>query len=282
MGEIKLICDSSCDLSIEYAKAHGIIIKPLQINIGIDKTFHDGVDITVDDLYKYVKEYNVLPKTSALSPKDYMDMFKKYTNEGYDVIYTGIGSGFSSSYQTGFLVSQEFNNVEIVDSQNLSTGIALVLFKALKWIKEGYNVHEVAQKMREIVPLVRSQFAIDTLDYLHKGGRCSAMIKLVGTFLKIKPVIQVRNNVMEVGAKPRGKVIVGIDKMLEMLEADKDNVDKELIFITHSKAYEYVTYTKEKIEKIIPNAKVIVTEAGAIVSTHCGPNTLGIFYLLEK
>lgn len=284
MRKIQIICDSSCDLSQEEAKQLGIVIQPLAVSFDATKSYRDGVDIDVDTLFAKVDELGKTPKTSAMNTREYYKLFEEYLAKDCDIIYTGIASGISSSYYTGCMVAKDLapNNIEVVDSQNLSTGIALIIFKALKWIEEGKDVHEVARLMREQAPLIRSQFAIDTMDFLHKGGRCSGMVKLIGTFLKIKPVILVRDNQMIVGAKPRGKVIVGIDKMLEMLEEDKDNVDTDLITITHSKADQYVSYTKERIEQIIPGVRVMVTNAGAIVSSHCGPGTLGIFYSLKK
>jgi DegV family protein with EDD domain len=284
MRKIKLICDSSCDLDFEYAKELGIDIEPLRISFNTDKSYKDMVDINVEMLYEKVKQYNKTPKTAAMTPNEYYNLFKNYLAQGYDIIYTGIGSGFSSSYNTGYLTSLDIDpeRIEVVDSKNLSTGIALILFKALEWIEEGLDVHEVASRMRKQANLIRSQFAIDTMEFLHKGGRCSGMVKLLGTVLKIKPIIGVRDNEMVVIGKPRGKINVAIDMMLKMAEDEKDNVDQDIITITHSKADSYVLYTKEKLENMFPNAKILVTNAGCIVSSHCGPNTLGIFYSLKE
>ena len=284
MNKIKIICDSSCDLDFNYAKSIGIDIEPLMITFDTEHTYRDGVDIDVDQLYKNVELFKTTPKTSAKTPKEYFMLFEKYVAEGYDIIYTGIGGGFSSSYSTGTMIAKQVEgNIEVVDSMNLSTGIALILFKALKWIEEGNDVHQVANKMRIEATKIRSQFAIDTLDYLYKGGRCSGMAKIFGTILKIKPVILVRDNQMVVGAKVRGKLNFAIDEMIKLLKEDQEKfgVDPEMITITHSKAPEYVEYAKEKILEIIPNANIMVTNAGCIVSSHCGPNTLGIFYSLK-
>ena len=284
MSKIILICDSSCDLSIQKANELGIVIQPLSISFDLTKSYKDQIEIDVDTLFEKVKEVGKTPKTAAMLPGEYYSMFEKYIAKGYDIIYTGIGSGFSSSYSTGCFVAEDVSeeHIEVVDSKNLSSGIALILFKALDWIKEGKNVHEVAKLMREEANNVRSQFAIDTMEYLHKGGRCSGMVNLIGTILKIHPVIQVRNNEMIVAHKARGKLNVAIDAMLEDLAAEKDKVCNDIITITHSKADEYVEYTKNRIEELIPGVKVIVTEAGCIVSSHCGPGTLGIFYRVKE
>ena len=284
MRKIQIICDSSCDISIQDAEKLGIVIQPLSISFDLSKSYRDQIDIDVDTLYQKVAEVGKTPKTAAMLPGQYFEIFEKYLAKGYDIIYTGIGSGFSSSYSTACFVAEEVSedHIEIVDSKNLSTGIALILYKALDWIKEGKDVHEVAELMRQEANQVRSQFAIDTMEYLHKGGRCGGMANLIGTILKIHPIIQVRDNQMVVAHKPRGKLNVAIDMMIEDLAAEKDNVCHDIITITHSKADEYVAYTKQKIEELIPDAKVIVTNAGCIVSSHCGPGTLGFFYRVKK
>jgi DegV family protein with EDD domain len=210
-------------------------------------------------------------------------LFEKYIDEGYDIIYTGIGSSMSKSYENAVLMSNEFpeGRIEVVDSKNLSTGIGLVVLKACKWRKEGKNVHEIAELMRETIPHVRSQFVIDTMEYLHKGGRCSGMVRLVGTILKIKPIIEVREGKMEVGAKPRGKIEFGLDKLAEMLAADADNVDLDNVFITHSEADKSCEYLTEKVKEIVPEANVLSSRAGCVISTHCGPGTIGVLYILK-
>ena len=171
--------------------------------------------------------------------------------------------------------------IEVVDSKNLSTGIGLVVMKACQWRNEGKNVHEIAELMRETIPYVRSQFIVDTMEYLHKGGRCSSVAKLFGTILKIKPLIVVREGKMSVGGKPRGKIEACMDKMVEMLEEDRENVDLDAVFITHSEADDYCEYLVQRVKETVPNANVLTSRAGCVISTHCGQGTIGVLYILK-
>jgi DegV family protein with EDD domain len=181
------------------------------------------------------------------------------------------------------MMSKEFEEgrIEVVDSLNLSTGIGLVVMKACKWRDEGKNVHEIAELMRETIPYVRSQFVVDTMEYLHKGGRCSSVAKLFGTILKIKPLIVVREGKMSVGGKPRGKIEACLDKLVEMVVEDKDNIDLDTVFVTHSEAYSSCEYLTAKVQEVLPEANILESRAGCIISTHCGPGTIGVLYILK-
>lgn len=280
MNKIQIIVDSTVDMPWEFLKEKNVVVSPLSLNFGGIEEYEDGKTMTVDGLYKKVEETGKLPKTRAKTPGEYEKLFMQYIDQGYDVIYTGIGGKFSSSFQTGTNVAMSLEKgvVEVVDSENLSSGIGLIIMKAIKWRDEGLDVHEVAKRMREFAKLVKSQFAVETMEYLYKGGRCSSVAKIFGTVLKIKPVIAVRDGAMTVLHKPRGKMIVALDKLLEMLQEDGDNVDPDMIFITHSKADESAKYLVPKVKAMHPEANVMETVAGCIVSCHCGPGTIGILW----
>ena len=224
-----------------------------------------------------------LPKTAAITLGEIYNIFEKYINLGYDIIYTGISSFMSKSYENAVMMSKEFEEgrIEVVDSQNLSTGIGLVVMKACQWRNEGKNVHEIADLMRETIPYVRSQFVVDTMEYLHKGGRCSSVAKLFGTILKIKPLIVVREGKMSVGGKPRGKIEACLDKLVEMVVEDKDNIDLNTVFVTHSEADSSCQYLTAKVQEVLPEANILNSRAGCIISTHCGPGTIGVLYILK-
>ncbi len=282
MNKVVIIVDSTCDLPKELIEKNEIVIVPLTVNFP-DETFYDGVDITTPKLYKLVEEKKVLPKTAAITLGEIYSVFEKYINLGYDIIYTGIASSMSKSYENAVMMSKEFEEgrIEVIDSGNLSTGIGLVVLKACRWRDEGKDVHEIASLMRETIPYVRSQFIVDTMEYLHKGGRCSGIAKLFGTILKIKPLIVVRDGKMSVGGKPRGKIEACLEKMVEMLEADKENVDLETVFVTHSEADDYCEYLTKRVKEVVPNANVLTSRAGCVISTHCGQGTIGVLYILK-
>lgn len=282
MNKVVIIVDSTCDLPKEVVEEKGIVIVPLTVNFP-DATYYDGVDITTDKLYELVAEKNTLPKTAAITLGEIYNVFEKYINLGYDIIYTGISSHMSKSYENAVMMSKEFEEgrIEVVDSGNLSTGIGLLVLKACKWRDEGKNVHEIADLMRETVPYVRSQFIVDTMEYLHKGGRCSGIAKLFGTILKIKPLIGVREGKMSVIGKPRGKNEVCFEKMLELLEEDKNNIELDAVFITHSEADDYCEYLVKRVKEIVPDANLLTSRAGCVISTHCGQGTIGVLYILK-
>lgn len=282
MNKVVIIVDSTCDLPKDLVEKNDVVIVPLTVNFP-NETYYDGVDITTPELYQKVAEKGVLPKTAAVTLGEIYNIFEKWINLGYDIIYTGISSFMSKSHENAVMMSKEFEEgrIEVVDSQNLSTGISLLILKACKWRDEGKDVHEIARLMREAVPYVRSQFIVDTMEYLHKGGRCSSVAKLFGTILKIKPLIAVREGKMSVAGKPRGKIEACIDKLVEMLVEDKENIDLDTVFITHSEADDSCAYLTEKVKEVLPEANVLESRAGCIISTHCGQGTIGVLYILK-
>lgn len=280
---IKIITDCTSDLLPEIYSSKDIEVIPLYITIG-GKTYQDGVDISTEELYQKVQECGELPKSSAVNPSTFVGHFKKYTDQGHDVLFMGIGAKFSVTYQTALLASNEFpkGRVRIVDSANLSSGIGLLLLKAAKFRDAGDDLETVAQKIEALAPLVRTQFAINTLEYLHKGGRCSGTARIFGTLLKIKPIIRVLDGGMVVAKKPHGKFSVALEVMLDYLRKDKDNVDPDYIMVTHSLAPDDAIYLKEQVSQIVKVDTILETFASGVISTHCGPRTIGILYMLKK
>lgn len=280
---VKIITDSTNDLSKELIDKLGIVVVPLAVNFS-DEAYLDGVNITVEDLYKKVSEKNELPKTSAISVAELIELFEKYVNEGHEIIYMGISKQMSSSYNNACLAAQEVaeDKIFVVDSMNLSTGIGLLLLKACKYRDNGDDAKTISEKLNRDNKLVLSQFAIEKMDYLHKGGRCSSVAKLFGTLLKIKPIIAVRDGKMHVQKKPIGKMQRALDEMIKQILADKDKLDTEHIFITHSLAFDYCDYIYQKLKPELPGVDIITTVAGCVISSHCGKGTIGILYMVKE
>jgi len=284
MNKIKIVTDCTSDLSNEMYEQHNIHVMSLYVSIG-EENYRDKIDITPEIMFQKVDELNVMPKTSALIPNDFQKVFKEYIDKGYDVLYIGLGSGFSSTYQNAVLASQEFpkGRVRTVDSGNLSSGIGLLLLKALKFKDQGNSLEEIANKLEKIVPKVRSMFSINTLEYLHKGGRCSGTQRFFGSVLKIKPIIRVVDGKMIVGKKPRGKYNVALDAQLEYVMHDIDNIDPDNLFITHCMAKdEDIEYLKARIKQSLNVDNIHVTTASSVIATHCGPRTIGVLYILKE
>lgn len=283
MNKIKIITEYTADLSPEIYEQLDIDPIPLYLTIA-GKTYKDHIDITSRELYHLVDEYKELPRTSAANPNVFYTRFNKWLELGYQVLYLGIGSGFSATYQTARLVASEYapDQVRVIDSKNLSSGIGLLVLKAARYRDQGDDLETIARKVERLVPLVRTQFAVNTLNYLHKGGRCSGTARIIGTLLKIKPIIRVVDGQMMVAKKPRGKFQAALQVLLNYLENDKDNLDPEFIMITHSEADEDAVYLREKIAEMIQVENILETKASAVISAHCGPRTIGILYILKE
>jgi DegV family protein with EDD domain len=277
MRKVNIITDSSNDLSKIQLIENEIVVLPFYVNFG-EKSFRDGIDIDVETLYKLVNEHHALPKTSAVSPAQFNEEFAKYSKDE-DVIYIGLGSGFSATCNNAFLASQEYDNVYVIDSQNLSTGIGVQLIMAAKYRNEGLDAKAIVEKVKVIQPLIKTQFAINTLEYLHMGGRCSSTSKFFGTLLNIKPIIRVIDGKMEATKQPIG-FTKALKALLSYLDGDLPNVNQDIIFITHSLAEEDAQYLRKKlIKRGFAEENIIETRAGGTISTHCGPRTIGIIYL---
>ncbi len=276
--KIKIISDSTCDLSPELLEAYDITLTPLMVTIG-DKTGKDGLEITPDEIYDFVSVNGVLPKTSAVNVADYTAVYKEWTEKGYEIVQFCIGSGFSSTYQNACLAAKEFPNVHVVDTKNLSTGQGYLTLYAAKMAKDGASLEEILQKSEELTSKMETSFILDQLEYLHKGGRCSGVVALGANLLKLKPCIEVKDNGMVVGKKYRGDIQkAAVHYIADRLEGRED-IDKSLIFITHTKcSREYVESVRAQIEAMHIFDEILETEAGCTVTTHCGPSTLGVLF----
>ncbi len=283
MNKVKIITDSTNDLTKEIIEKLDILVLPLYVTFGED-SYLDGIDITVNELYPEVEKRGYLPKTAALSIPLLIETFEKYINEGYDIIYAGIGKELSRTYQNAIMAAEEVNQdrIFIVDSMNLSTGTSLLLLKACKDRDNGLSASEIAENMKKNAKLVLSQFAIETMEYLHKGGRCGGVAMIVGSALSIKPIIAVRDGKLSVIKKPMGKMKRALDVMIQQIVADKDRLDTDHIIITHSLAYESCDYIKTKLEAEFPGVDIICTVAGCVISSHCGKGTIGILYMVKE
>lgn len=280
MPSIQIVADSTCDLTPDMIRDHNIRIIPLHVVFG-DRTYRDGADMTTAELYEKVEKEGDLPKTAAPSPADFVLSFENIVREDKRIVYISISSELSSTYQNAVIASREFpeGTIEVVDSRNLSTGIGVTVMKAVDYVKAGMDdLSELANRLREDTALVESEFVIDTLDYLHKGGRCSGTQLVIGSLLRIHPVIKVVDGSMIVAEKLRGKMDKVVQSLLDRALSHRDTIDTKRIFITHSLAADNAAWVKGELEKQFPGSEVIVTNAGCVISSHCGPGTVGILF----
>lgn len=283
---IRIITDSTCDLSKELIEKHNIRVIPLHVSFpGDDTEYLDGVNINSEQLYDLAKKLNVLPKTGAVNVVEFIKVFEEELAKGNEIFYVGIGSGLSSTYNNACIAREQFPDSKIVvlDGQNLSTGTGLIVIKAARLAKEGKSLEEIKEICEKVVPLVSAKFCIDRLDYLYKGGRCSGMAMIAAHALKIHPVAKVINNKLVVYKKPRGKYENAVEVQIDEFMHDLDNIDKSCVFITHSGRMDGIEkQIYDKISPYLDKENLFITEAGCTISSHCGPKTIGILYILKK
>lgn len=275
---IKISADSTCDLSPELIEKYDIGITPLYIEKA-GKYCRDGIDIVPQDIYDYVSSGQGVCHTAAVNVEDYIEFFKTYRKEYDAVIHFNISSEMSSCYQNACAAAKEFTNVYVVDSRNLSTGIGILAIKAAECAEAGEAPYKIAEEMRLLAEKVEASFVIDTLFYLQKGGRCSALVALGANLLRLKPCIEVKNGVMGVGKKYRGKIDNCIEQYVRERIAGREDICRDRIFVTHSGCKpEVVARVKEILAEYGGFDEVLETMAGCTISNHCGPNTLGILF----
>ena len=285
--EIELFSDSLIDITQDLIDKWNIHIIPLMVFFkGSDKTFEDGKGITPEDIYAHVQKTKVLPSTGSVSPQRFIEAFKPFVDQGKKIVYIGTGSGISGTFQNSLIAEKEFKegDVTCIDSQTLSTGIALLVHKARLFIDEGKTPSEIKTLIEDLVPKLSVKFTIESMDYLYHGGRCSSLIYIFANTLHIHPLIRMVGNKLVVAGKPRGKYIKAIDELVKEFKKDLPNIDKDCVFITHSGPgdFEGHNYIYEKIKEDIPLENLHITQAHSVVSSHCGPHTIGILYILKK
>ncbi len=284
MSQKKVIItgDSTNDLSLELLKKHNIKIKPLTITLG-EHSYSDGVDIDPDFIYKYHSEHGILPKTSAVNIAEMTDFFKPLVDEGYAIVHFALSSQMSSTFQNSLIAAEDFEDVYVIDTKNLSTGEGLMMLKAAEMAEQGVDAKTIFEEISALVPKVDASFVIDNLEYLHKGGRCSALAALGANLLKLKPCIEVRNGSMGVGKKYRGKYIDTLKTYVQERLSDYSDIDLSRVFVTHAGCdEEIVNAVVEEVKKTAPFEEIIVTRAGCTISSHCGADTLGVLYIRKS
>lgn len=280
MSKIKLIADSTCDLSAELIARHDVQIQPLYVTLG-EESRRDGMDINVEEIFAYVERTRTTPKTAAVTIADLVETFTPWVQQGYGIVYLSISEKMSSSYANACVAAREVGgNIEIVDSMNLSTGIGLLVLLAGELIDAGLGVTEVAERLREAAPKVRASFIIDTLAYLYRGGRCSAVQAFGASALNLKPEIVVVDGAMRPDRKYRGNILRSAERYAADILAGAGNADFSRVFVTYSPSdEELVAAVQRLVEQDGRFHEVLLTRAGCVVCSHCGPNTVGVIYI---
>lgn len=276
---IKILSDSTCDLSPELLEKYDITVIPL-IVMKDDQEYRDGVTITPADIFAHVAAGGSLCSTAALSVGVYQEIFEQYAKEYDSVIHVNIGSGFSSSYQNACLAAEDIANVRVVDSQNLSTGQGLVVLKAAELAQSCTDLDALHSELIAFTEKVEASFVLDQLKYMVKGGRCSSAAALGANLLNLKPCIEVKDGKMSVVKKYRGNYVKCLTSYASDRLANREDIDDQRIFITHTPVSdEQLEAVKDTVAQLGNFRETLVTDAGCTVSCHCGPGTLGVLFV---
>ena len=282
MKKTMIVADSTCDLGAELIARYGVRIVPLDVLLG-GKTHLDGVEITPDDIYRHYKEKGELPRTAAPNMTAFSDTFTACLAEAEGVVCFTISAEMSSTHNNARMAALEHENVYAVDTRNLSTGGGLVVLAAAEMAEQGMDAAAIADACRALVDRVNASFIVDDLEFLHKGGRCSALAALGANLLQLKPCITVQGGKMGVSKKYRGKFCAVLEKYAEERIGDGTGIVTDHVFVTHAGCdAEIVETIVAKVKALLPDANVHITRAGCTVSAHCGKNTLGVLFLRKE
>lgn len=282
MSKVKIISDSTCDLSEELLIQYDIAVLPHPI-VRDGELLQDNVSITPDDIYAHYERTGRLCTTSAPNAYDYEQFWRPWLDEGYEIVHFTISSEMSTAYNQAVLAAEETGHVYPVDSRSLSTGIGLLVLEACDLRDQGFAAEEIAARVREDSAKCQASFLVDVIEYLWKGGRCSSVAAIGANLLKLKPRIDVQNGKMLSTKRYRGKTTKCFAAYADDLLKGKDNIRQNRIFITHSGIDEdIIQLVQDKIRQWQPGVEhIYVTRAGGTISCHCGPGTLGILYMYE-
>lgn len=276
---IHILTDSCSDLSPELLEQYGINFISLAVFIN-NQSYKDRVELDTPTLFSMVAESGMLPKTSAPSIAEFARFFERPGES----LFIGISSKLSATINNAQLASQQLGNpaVKIIDSLNLSTGIGLLTLKAAELRDRGRSSDQIAEEITLAVPKIRTSFVIDTLDYLYKGGRCSALSMVVSSLLKIRPVIHMRpDGTLGVKEKITGSRKKALDSLILDFKSNLADLDPHHVFITHTGCHQDATYLEGKLRELAAIEHLHTTIAGATIASHCGPNTIGIIYMMK-
>lgn len=284
--KILLSADTPCDIGATLIERYSVSLYPLHIILG-GKQYTDNLDITPEFIFDYWRKHKELPQTSAINPEEYHTYFEKWIADGYDVLHISLGSGLSASHQNAVAGANECaeGRVYVIDSCCLSTGFGLLVCEAGERIKQGMDIKTIYEEVKALNTLNRASFVLDTLEFLHAGGRCSSMAQLSASMLQIKPSIIVRNDLngsMTVGKKYMGKLDRAMLKYVEDQLAGRTDIELDRVFITNSGIDQGILDAVEKrVLELQPFKEVFHTVASCTISAHCGPNTLGVLFLTK-
>lgn len=280
MKKCIITAETTCDLSKELIEKHGFKLIPITIILN-DKEYKDAINITSEELFEYVASSGKLPKTAALSVGEYEDFFAEVKKECETIIHFSISSKASSTIENARKAAENIGNVYVIDTKALSTGEALLMLKASDMLEEGAEPQAVYDEICKTADKVQTSFVLDTLDNMHKGGRCSSAALFGSKLLKIHPFIYENDGALSVKKKYMGTLSRSLLSYVSDLRDENPSYDARRVFITHSPCdgRENIELVINKVKELFDFEEIIETQAGATVSTHCGKNTIGVLFI---
>lgn len=278
---VKIISDSTCDLSPALCAQYGVEVLPLHIILGADDRL-DGVDVTPDDIYRWSDENKSTPKTSTISVSEAKRAFRPHVENGDDILCFSVSSSLSATYQNLCLAAKalDHNRIRIIDSRNLSNGVGLMVLEAAQMAAQGCGLDEITAHINSLIPCVRISFVVDTLTYLHRGGRCSGITALAGSALRLHPCIAVTDGRLAPTTKYRGAMPRVIDKYMQDLLPALRQANPRRVFLVHSSSDEAtLDSARAQLESLGLFEEIIIARAGSVISSHCGPGAFGVAYI---
>ena len=276
-----ITADSVCDLSPELAAQWGVQIIPLTVVEG-DRSYKDGLDIHPDMIYDIYEKEHLLPKTTAISPQEFLDFFTPMVEKGYEVAHIDISSKLSGTYQNACIAAGELEGIHIIDSCHLSTSMALMLRRGCRLRDEGRSAGEIAAELEAYKEKLVTSFVVDNLEFIWKGGRCSGVTALGANLLHIKPCLEMQEGELRVGKKYRGTLKKVLPQYVKDKLAQYPSIKRDHLFITYSTIDpSYVELVRQTVEETMEFKEIHTTNASCTIACHCGPNTLGILFETE-
>ncbi len=275
----RITADSTCDLSPELIEKYDITIMPLSIILG-EKAYADMLEINPKQVFEYVDSGKGICKTAAVNVDEYINKFTELLKDCDAIVHINISSEFSACYQNACIAAQEVGNVYVVDSRNLSTGIGHLVLDASIMASQGIDAEVIAETLRKDAARLEVSFVLDTLSYMRRGGRCSAVAAIGANFMQLKPCVEVREGKMGVGKKYRGNLEKVIKQYVTDRLKDRSDLDKKRIFLTYSEAFpkEILKEVHSLVDQYGEFEEVYETSAGCTISSHCGPRCFGILF----
>ncbi len=279
---IRVITDSTADLSPQLCADYRIEKVPLYVYFG-NECFRDGIDFSPDEFWQQLKTTNLFPRTAQPSPLDFIKKFRSLLAEGKEILFIGIASTLSGTVASAMLAKKEFPGapIEIIDSKNVSMGTGLLCIHAAEAVSRGLSLKQTAEEIRNMVPRLRTSFIVKSLDYLYKGGRLSRTQALCGNILNIIPRIQMREGQLKAAEKIRGRERA-VKALLNWVMREPGKIDPRIIAVTHCDAENEAEKIAQSLRSQLPVKEVVITKTGTVISSHCGPGTVGIGFIEKQ